>query len=214
METVFTIGIFAMGLFFTAILIIGLAICRSVNRNKPDNPKNIADDLKLIFSQIFPAVPNVSANGSSVAISGSICKDHVVDRTSVEADAYFENKRFLSKKTLSMSGKFRVHSGFPADSYFSIAADSGNRTVTASIPDIQILKIEPAGKISDSASNGWWNRLSDKDRSEAMEMLRQNASEQAGLDGVVEKAEKAMAERIRDAFSSRGYRVFIRHGDF
>lgn len=214
METVFTIGIFAMGLFFTAMLIIGLAIYKSVNRNKPDNPKNITDDLKLIFSQIFPATPNVSANGSSVAISGNIGKNHIVDRASVEAEAYFENKRFLSKKTLSMSGKFRVYSGFPANSDFSIAADSRTKAVTVSIPDIEILKLEPVGRISDSASNGWWNKLSEKDCSEAKELLLQNASEQAELDGVIEKAENIMAERIRDAFSSRGYQVFIRQGNF
>jgi hypothetical protein len=213
METVFIIGLFAMGLFCAAILIIGLAIYNSVNRNPLDNPRRMDDDLKLIFSQIFPATPNMSVNGNSIRISGNIGKNHIVDRASVEAEAYFENKRFLSKKTLSMYGKFRVYSGFPANSDFSIAADSRTKAVTVSIPDLEILKLEPVGRISDSASNGWWNKLSEKDRSEANELLLQNASEQAELEGVMEKAEKTMAERLRDAFSSRGYQVFIRHGD-
>lgn len=215
METVFTIGVFAMGLFCTVILIIGLAIYKSSSRQiQVETEKNTAADLKHIVSQLFPATPSMSVNGNAVEIQGSLSRKQIIDRTSVAAEACFENKRIFSKKRMGMSGKFRVESGFSADSNFMLTADIRTKTVSLSIPDIEILKLEPVGRINESTSNGWWNKLNDKDRNSTMDILLENAAEQVEAEGLKEKAEKVITERIRSAFSTSGYQVFIRHGDF
>jgi hypothetical protein len=213
METAFTIGVFAMGLFCAAILIIGLAVYKSYTPNKGDTSKNLADDLKYIFSQIFPATPGISINGSTIDLHGTIKKNYVIARTSVETEALFKNKRFLSTKKLEMTGAFRIDSGFSAESVFRISANSRTKTASVYMPHIEILQIEPVGKIMDTASNGWWNKLSDKDRNSTMDMLLENAAEQAEGEGVKEKAEKVITENIRNVFSTLGYQVFIRQGD-
>lgn len=174
--------------------------------------RSVAKRVAAGFQQRLGFTPSVSVNGLTV-IEQTL---PILELASVQQTIFREytwTHTFLgSTKTLVLRGEFAVKAGFDLKEEFLVNIDdvqvapntSAKQRITMRLPDAKILSVEMKnyGVVKDE--NGYWNKITLEDRTNAVNALQQDARLAAEQAGIRQKALAMIQQQISDLLKDKG----------
>jgi len=110
-----------------------------------------------------------------------------------------------STKEIVLEGDFAVSTGFDLKERFSVSYDTRSRTIHVIHPAPKVLAVE-LGKIAVADEHGWLNRVSDEDRSAALNEFTVETRRAAETDAaLLKKTREDLRGQIRELFERDGF---------
>jgi len=140
-----------------------------------------------------------------------ICQEHtpvlelVTHRQHLHHVKHWKHSFLGSKKEIVLEGGFSVSTGFDLKERFSVSYDTRTGKIHVVHPAPKVLAVE-IGQISISDEHGWLNRVSDEDRSAALNAFTAETRQAAQADGaLMEKTREDLRAQIRQLFGREGF---------
>lgn len=170
-----------------------------VPNNAVRESSNIASKISNKLGQVFNSTPKVTVNAEYISIETiGIAEFATLERT-VVANYTYTHQWLKSKKTITLSGRYKVKGGFDLRKGFlvEILLDKEPLEVTAKLPDPQILSVEQES-IEVAENDGYWNKVNDNDRNFALNNLKHNAIEQIMKSNFLDEVRLSSQKRVTD----------------
>jgi hypothetical protein len=174
--------------------------------------RSVAKRTAEAFKQRLGFTPSVSVNGLTI-IEQTL---PILELASVQQTIVREYKwthSFMgSSKTLALRGEFLVKAGFDLKEEFLLNIDevqvapntSAKQRVTMRLPSAKILSLEMKNYSVVADENGWWNKITLEDRTNAVNSLQQDARTAAEQAGIRQKAMDTMQQQITNILTDKG----------
>jgi hypothetical protein len=163
-----------------------------------------------IFREVFGMTPEVRINQRVVQGQVTPLAEFAVLQETFALQYTWIHRWMGSSKSIELSGDYVAKAGFDLSDSFLILVDAETGTVHASLPRTKILSVEPTHTEWKTGS-GWWNKLQDADKTEAENVLRKAAREEAGKLGLQEKAETEAVRRLQELFDRNQQQVVFEY---
>jgi len=105
-----------------------------------------------------------------------------------------------SEKIIRIKGNFVAKAGYDLNQFMSINMEP--RLVTVTVPEPKILSVE-AMDYQIEGESGWWNSISDADRSMALKEFTADARKALEGSGLVDSAQTSFEDSLNKIFSHR-----------
>jgi hypothetical protein len=112
-----------------------------------------------------------------------------------------------STKSIRLIGTFTAKAGFDLKEPFTIQISRTPLSVKASMPPPRLLSLTMTSYRIARDENGWWNRISDADREQAVRSLQENARREVESSGILTEARSTVEQRIREIVERNGATV-------
>jgi hypothetical protein len=123
-----------------------------------------------------------------------------------------ESVRLRSKAELSLRAVFRVKAGFDLrDPETRLSLDPGLRKASFDIPYPRILSVEMVRYEVLADRDGWWNRIAEEEKAQAMRDLRTDATEEAVRAGLLRECERRLEEELAKVSAKTGIQVIVNY---
>jgi hypothetical protein len=109
-----------------------------------------------------------------------------------------------STKTLELHGSFTAKAGFDLHEPFTIDIRRSPLRVVARMPAPKLLSVQLDSFLVVQDENGWWNRITEEDRTEAVRTLQARARTQSEMSGILLEALRSAEDRIREVVQRNG----------
>lgn len=113
----------------------------------------------------------------------------------------WDQKWLKSTKSIEVSGPFRVKAGFDLEKPVRVIHYPEENSVRIEMPRAEILSVEPFGEIDYTDESGWWNKVRDEDRTNALNALHHEARRFARESDLCAQAEKILTEKLEKLLS-------------
>jgi len=173
-------------------------------------PAELAANTAEAFREIFNLTPRVMIEETVVIEQTSPILELAVSSRTVWVDYSWSHTWLGSTKRLQLRGSFTAKAGFDLQRPFTVRIQRDPLEVRAEMPPAELLSLEMDSYTVVRDESGWWNRLSDADRQEAVRALQRLAREKALTSGLLEEAEASATARIRELLERNGAPVTIR----
>ena len=194
-----------VGATVSAILLVGVAVAAYIVLVKApsDLARNTADGIR----ELFNFTPRVSIEQTVVIEQNTpILEVATVSRT-ITVNHLWSHTWLGSTKTLHLKGVYTVKAGFNLRQPFAVDIQKNPLRVIASLPPPRLLSLQMDRYDILRDESGWWNRISNEDREEAVEELSGTAHSQAEASGILEEAQATAEMRIREIVERNGSTV-------
>jgi hypothetical protein len=193
------------------LLLVVVGILIFFSKDEAD-ARSVAQRVALGFKQRLGFTPSVSVNGLTV-IEQTL---PILELANVQQNIFREYKwthTFLgSTKILVLRGEFQVKAGFDLKEEFAINIDdvrvapntSTKQRVTMRLPEAKLLSVEMKNYSVVTDENGWWNKITLEDRTNAVNALQQDARLAAEQAGIRTKSQETIEKQIRDIVKDKG----------
>jgi len=173
-------------------------------------PADLAASTAEGFRRVFNITPRVMIEETVVIEQNTPILELAVSSRSVLVDHSWSHTWLGSTKRLHMRGTFTAKAGFDLRHPFTVRIERSPLSVVAELPPPELLSLEMDSYTIVRDESGWWNRIADGDREEAVRALHRVAREKAMQSGLLEEAQASAAERIRELVERNGAPVTIR----
>ncbi|TAE25302.1 MAG: DUF4230 domain-containing protein [Candidatus Kapaibacterium sp.] len=192
------------------LLLVGAGVLFFFSNDETD-ARSIAKRTADAFKQRLGFTPSVSVNGLTV-IEQTL---PILELASVQENIFREYKwqhTFLgSSKTLVLRGEFVIKSGFDLKEEFALNIDdvqvapntSAKKRVTMRLPEAKILSLEMKNYSVVTDENGWWNKITLEDRTNAVNAMQQEARTASEQAGIRTKAMSMIQRQIQDILKDK-----------
>lgn len=161
-------------------------------------PSEVAHSIAEGIKETFRFTPEVRVNETIVieqtapiAEFATVARDMVVE--------YDWSHRWLgSTKTLRLRGVFTAKAGFNLQQPFRITITDSPLEVRAELPPPQLLSVQMESLSILEDESGWWNRISNEDREQAVAALQHSARGRALRSGLLDSARTTIERRIQE----------------
>jgi hypothetical protein len=102
---------------------------------------------------------------------------------------------------------FELKAGFDLAKPFWIEMGPAQGEATAHLPKPEILATSPVGDVSYRDEDGWWNKVTDEDRSKALTALAGEARKQGEKGPLLEEAKEMTGSRLTDLARAKKIRL-------
>jgi hypothetical protein len=153
---------------------------------------------------LFQVTPRVTVNETVVIEQNSPILEVATVSRPLLVDHEWSHTWLGSTKVLHVRGTFTAKAGFDLRKPFEIRITSSPLTMTARLPEPQLLSLQMDAFEVLKDENGWWNRLTEQDRTDAVVALQTIAREKAEQSGIIEEVRKSARERIRELAERNG----------
>jgi hypothetical protein len=121
-----------------------------------------------------------------------------------------------STKTIEMEGTFIARAGVDLRKPFSLVVDQANKAVEVRMPAPELLSVEIVKYKIITDEDGWWNKLSAKDRQDALNSLLASARMKELDSGILLEAQRSLEQTLDTLLRKQGapsitYRVTPRN---
>jgi hypothetical protein len=156
-----------------------------------------ARDASAWIKEVFGIIPEVRVREVVVhGQSAPVAELAVIEKT-FPLTYQWKQTWMGSTKTLTVEGMWRAKAGFDLFKPFQVSIDPETRQVSADLPPAEILSVELESGPELKGESGWWNRLSDEDRSAVVAEFSRRARAQAQESGLTAEAEAEAARRLQ-----------------
>jgi hypothetical protein len=121
----------------------------------------------------------------------------------------YEQTRFRSTKRALLVATGKVSAGINLRAA-NVQLDSGARRITITLPPAQVLSIDVTNVTTYDESAGLLNPFTTDDRDEIQRRIRAQLTVTARQSGILDHADRAAAQAIRDFVKLEGYTVEVR----
>jgi len=162
-----------------------------------------ADGLRTLFQ----VTPRVTINETVIIEQNSPILEVATVSRQLIADHEWTHTWLGSTKFLHVRGTFTAKAGYDLKKPFEITITPSPLSVTARLPDPELLSMQMDSFEVLRDENGWWNRLTEEDRTNAVNTLRMLARSKAKRSGILEEVQRSAEERIREVVEKNGAQV-------
>ena len=167
----------------------------------------VREGIAEVFVDLLHVRPEVREGTQVVWGQTSALLEIVVAEKKIEVGYDWEHVWLGSRKVIHLSQSYLVKAGFDLQKSFVVEIGPGAGEVTARLPPAQILAVSPVGVVSYRDEDGWWNKLTEKDREGALRKLSDEARRVASISGLVREAEERTGSRLTELARAKDIRL-------
>ena len=181
-----------------------------------DSAERAVDRVRDAFAAVLQVQPKITINERVVQTqTAPIAELAVVTHEELISLGFDEHKEIwsytlpLTEKKLSVSGTYRIKAGFDLREPFSVTIDPATHRIAATLPPARILSVEQVGDLSFQGEDSLLNRLSDEERTHAVNDLFALAKKAAETSTLPHDAEDQVRTRLDQLMAHNGGKVEI-----
>jgi len=167
----------------------------------------VREGIAEVFVDLLHVRPEVREGTQVVWSQTSALLEIVVAEKKIEVGYDWEHVWLGSRKVIHLTQSYLVKAGFDLQKSFVVEIGPGAGEVTARLPPAQILAVSPVGVVSYRDEDGWWNKLTEKDREGALRKLSDEARRVASISGLVREAEERTGSRLTELARAKDIRL-------
>jgi hypothetical protein len=189
------IALAGLGLFLAALALYLLLV-----RTPAEIARTLADGIAHTFNftpQVKIEETVVIEQNTPIAELATVARDLMVE--------YSWSHRWLgSTKTIRLRGTYTAKAGFDLKQPFSLTILTSPLRVQARMPAPTLLSLQMNSYTVLEDDSGWWNRISNADREQAVRELQRVAFEKATTSGMLAEAASTVQQRIHELAERNG----------
>lgn len=190
-----------------AVLLIGASLV--AYRLFVQAPAELARVTADGIRSIFQVTPQVTINQTIVIEQASPILEIATVSRQMMIDHQWSHSWLGSTKSIHVRGTFTAKAGYNLKEPFAITITRDPMRVTATLPAPRLLSVQMDSFAVVTDESGWWNRLTEEDRSQAVTTLQTLARSKAGSSGILEDVRTSAEERIRELVERNGAEVLF-----
>ncbi len=167
----------------------------------------VREGIAEVFVDLLHVRPEVREGTKVVWGQTSALLEIVVAEKKIEVGYDWEHVWLGSRKVIHLTQSYLVKAGSDLKKSFVVEIGQVPGEVTARLPPAEILAVSPVGVVSYRDEDGWWNKLTDKDREGAMQKLSDEARRVASSSGLVQEAEERTGSRLTELARAKDIRL-------
>jgi hypothetical protein len=167
----------------------------------------VREGIAEVFVDLLHVRPEVREGTKVVWGQTSALLEIVVAEKKIEVGYDWEHVWLGSRKVIHLTQSYLVKAGFNLQKSFVVEIGKSPGEVTARLPPAQILAVSPVGVVSYRDEEGWWNKLTEKDREGALRKLSDEARRVASISGLVREAEERTGSRLTELARAKDIRL-------
>ncbi len=167
----------------------------------------VREGIAEVFVDLLHVRPEVREGTQVVWGQTSALLEIVVAEKKIEVGYDWEHVWLGSRKVIHLTQSYLVKAGFDLQKSFVVEIGPGAGEVTARLPPAQILAVSPVGVVSYRDEEGWWNKLTEKDREGALRKLSDEARRVALISGLVRESEERTGSRLTELARAKDIRL-------
>jgi len=200
----------AAAIFLGIVILLGMGV-----RACLDLPSKIAsrtvtgvrEGVAEVFVDLLHVRPEIR-EGTRVIWGQTAARTEVIVATKkIEVGYDWEHRWLGSRKVIRLTQSFELKAGFDLAKPFWIEMGPAQGEATAHLPTPEILAMSPAGDVSYRDEDGWWNKVTDEDRSKALTALAGEARKQGEKGPLLEEAREMTGSRLTDLARAKKIRL-------
>ncbi len=190
-----------MGILATLMFIGGTVVAYRLLIHAPaELARATADGLKTMFQ----VTPRVTINETVIIEQSSPILEVATVSRPLLVDHDWSHTWLGSTKILHVRGTFTAKAGYNLKRPFDIEIIPSPLSVKARLPEPELLSMQMDSFVVLLDENGWWNRLSEEDRTNAVRTLQSTARSKAERSGILEEVRRSAEDRIRELVERNG----------
>ena len=170
-------------------------------------PKELAHATADGIRSLFQLTPRVTINQIVVIEQNSPILEVATVSRPLFVDHEWSHTWLGSTKSLHVRGAFTAKAGYDLKKPFEIEIIPSPLSVKARLPDPELLSLQMDSFEVLLDESGWWNRLTEEDRTNAVITLQEIARSKAETSGILEEVRRSAEERIRELVERNGAKV-------
>ena len=200
----------AAAIFLGIVILLGMGV-----RACLDLPSKIAsrtvtgvrEGVAEVFVDLLHVRPEIR-EGTRVIWGQTAARTEVIVATKkIEVGYDWEHRWLGSRKVIRLTQSFELKAGFDLAKPFWIEMGPAQGEATAHLPKPEILATSPVGDVSYRDEDGWWNKVTDEDRSKALTALAGEARKQGEKGSLLEEAKEMTGSRLTDLARAKKIRL-------
>lgn len=170
-------------------------------------PADLARATAEGFREAFNVTPRVTIEETVVIEQTAPILELATVQRSLVIDEEWSHTWLGSTKVLRLRGAFTAKAGFDLRQPFSVAIQKRPLVATTSLPPPKLLSLQMDSYDVLHDEDGWWNRISNSDREQAVGRLQETARTKVLAAGLLEEARTSAVERITEIVTRNGARA-------
>ncbi len=197
-------------LFLVVVMALGVGVRSCMNlpaKLASRTATGVREGIAEVFVDLLHVRPEVREGTQVVWGQTSALLEIVVAEKKIEVGYDWEHVWLGSRKVIHLTQSYLVKAGFDLQKSFVVEIGPGVGEVTARLPPAQILAVSPVGVVSYRDEEGWWNKLTEKDREGALRKLSDEARRVALISGLVRESEERTGSRLTELARAKDIRL-------
>ncbi len=167
----------------------------------------VREGVAEVFVDLLHVRPEVREGTKVVWGQTSARTEVIVAAKKIEVGYDWEHRWLGSRKVIRLTQTYEVKAGFDLGKSFWVELGPGRGQATAHLPAPEILAVTPMGEVSYRDEDGWWNKVTDEDRSKALAALAGEAKRQGERGPLLEEARELAGGRLVDLARAKKIRL-------
>jgi hypothetical protein len=167
----------------------------------------LAEKTAAGFKEMFNFTPKITLN-ETVVIEENL---PIAELATVKRDLWVEHSwqhTFMgSTKKITVRGVYASKAGFDLQQPFTVKINRDDMKVVTQMPEPKILSLELKNYELSNEKDGMWNKLSQRDRENAVRALQRIARDKAETSDIKQEAKSSVETRIREIAERNGARA-------
>lgn len=200
----------AAAIFLGIVILLGVGV-----RACLDLPSKIAsrtatgvrEGVAEVFVDLLHVRPEIREGTRVIWGQTSARSEVVVAAKKIEVGYDWEHRWLGSRKVIRLTQSFELKAGFDLAKPFWVEVGPKEGEATAHLPAPEILAVTPVGKVSYRDEDGWWNKVTNEDRSAAYQSMAVEARKQGEKGSLLEEAKEMTGSRLTDLARAKKIRL-------
>ena len=167
----------------------------------------VREGVAEVFVDLLHVRPEVREGTKVVWGQTSARSEVIVAAKKIEVGYDWEHRWLGSRKVIRLTQTYEVKAGFDLGKSFWVEMGPGQGEATAHLPAPEILATSPVGDVSYRDEDGWWNKVTDEDRSKALTALAGEAKRQGEKGPLLEEVKEVAGSRLVDLALAKKIRL-------
>lgn len=171
--------------------------------------RQVAEQIRAEFAKAFQFEPEIQIRSRTYLGQTRAILELATARKEIRERHRLEHEWLGSVKVFELEGRFLARAGFDLAEPIAIQVDESQKEIRVRLPAARLLGLELAGIRVLADEDGWWNKLTAKDREIALADLQTEARRKISETALTAEATRNFETLTREIFSraAPGYRV-------
>jgi len=167
----------------------------------------VREGVAEVFVDLLHVRPEIREGTRVIWGQTSARSEVIVAAKKIEVGYDWEHRWLGSRKVIRLTQSFELKAGFDLAKPFWVEVGPKEGEATAHLPAPEILAVTPVGKVSYRDEDGWWNKVTNEDRSAAYQSMAVEARKQGEKGSLLEEAKEMTGSRLTDLARARKIRL-------
>ncbi len=167
----------------------------------------VREGVAEVFVDLLHVRPEIREGTKVVWGQTSARSEVIVAAKKIEVGYDWEHRWLGSRKVIRLTQSFELKAGFDLGKPFWVEVGPKEGEATAHLPAPEILAVTPVGKVSYRDEDGWWNKVTNEDRSLAYQSMAVEARKQGEKGSLLEEAKEMTGSRLTDLARAKKIRL-------